>query len=183
MHPVNPPRSQSVVKHQTIQYDEGPSANGHVAAPYKIIMASSRPTASRIQNKRNINLAADGRKSAMRIGRRKSSNKSTIGSVISTTPAKQGKGKVLDEKRRYLQKFDEMNKMTYSYFSTEEKLRAENALVQSERLLDNFRAFWYLNQKALGDMLDDRAAYLAMTKTLNNMGMISKSLGKHNQAC
>lgn len=50
-------------------------------------------------------------------------------------------------------------------------------------MLDNFRAFWYLNQKQLGDMLQDRDAYLALTKTINNLGMINKCLGKHNASC
>lgn len=86
----------------------------------------------------------------------------------------------MNERKKYILKFEEINKMSYDYFSTEERLKAESALIQAERLLDNFRAFWYLNHKILGDMLEDRGAYLVLTKTINNMGMISKSLRKFN---
>ena len=59
---------------------------------------------------------------------------------------------------------------------------AEGALQEFEKLLQNYKTFWYLNQKELGDMLEDRTAYTTLTRALNNMGLISKHIKKHNLA-
>lgn len=58
--------------------------------------------------------------------------------------------------------------------------QAEKHFLEAEVLQTNFRKFWYLNQKELGDLLECNHAYKCITLTMNNLGLMYKKLGRLN---
>ncbi len=53
---------------------------------------------------------------------------------------------------------------------------------KGEEIFEEFKKFWYFNQKQLGDIIEQRNAYQSLTTTLNNLGLIKKAKAKYNEA-
>ena len=99
--------------------DEAPTNN-------KIIMASSRPEISKVKRKRIVELGGgDGRKSAalITVRRKSSNNRSTNGSVLANgaTGFINEQTRILNEKKKYIEKFEEISKISYNYFHAEDR--------------------------------------------------------------
>ena len=59
---------------------------------------------------------------------------------------------------------------------------AEKLLRSGEGLVEDFKKFWYHNQKELGDLLECTQAYKCITLTFNNLGLMYKKINKYNQS-
>ena len=57
---------------------------------------------------------------------------------------------------------------------------AEKHLKVAESAVEDFKKFWYYNQKELGDLLERPLAYKAITSTFNNLGLMYKKNEKFN---
>ena len=51
---------------------------------------------------------------------------------------------------------------------------ADTYFSSAEAKSKEFRKFWYLNSKQLGDILEKKEAYKIITLTLNNLGLLNK---------
>tara|TARA_B110000285_G_C14664579_1_gene397572 strand:- start:40 stop:309 length:270 start_codon:yes stop_codon:yes gene_type:complete len=57
---------------------------------------------------------------------------------------------------------------------------AEKHLKVAESAVEDFKKFWYYNQKELGDLLECPLAFKAITSTFNNLGLMYKKNEKFN---
>ena len=59
---------------------------------------------------------------------------------------------------------------------------AEKYLRAGEGMVEDFKKFWYHNQKELGDLLECTQAYKCITLTFNNLGLMYKKINKYSQS-